>query len=209
VSDITDAINIKEQRARTVGRRVRSLRRREGLSLRALAEAAAVSRSALSTVENGRGGMSLDGLERIAVHFGLSLADLLADDPGGGDGETARVHVFEGFASPGNSIQGGTIYHLLRGVTAESGGRPKSSERLLQPYVLSFDAGEGYAADEKGHSGEEFAYVIVGTVDVTVDGEAHTLRQGDAISFRADAPHSFKNASAGIALIVGAVAPPW
>ncbi len=49
----------------------------------------------------------------------------------------------------------GTLYQLLGA----------GNGHLLQPYVLSFLPGEGYASDPIGHAGEEFAYVVVGAVD--------------------------------------------
>ena len=70
----------------------------------------------------------------------------------------------------------GTLYQLLGA----------GSGHLLQPYVLSFLPGEGYTSDPIGHAGEEFAYVIVGAVDVLLSEEVHRLRQGDAIRFRTE-----------------------
>jgi transcriptional regulator with XRE-family HTH domain len=190
--------------ARIVGQRIRRLRQRDGTSLRRQAELAGVSPSALSVLENGRGGMSLAALQRVANHFGLSITELLAAPPktdGSSDETALLVELFEECAAMTVAVQrgDGTLYQLLGA----------GSGHLLQPYVLSF-LPEGYASDPIGHSGEEFAYVVVGAVDLLLSEEVHRLRQGDAVRFRTETPHSFRNASSsGIAVVVGAATPPW
>lgn len=74
--------------ANAIGARVRELRHQKGLTLTELAQQSNVSKSYLSTVENGTG--SRPGaavLHKLAVTLGVSLADLLgrsvhATDPG-------------------------------------------------------------------------------------------------------------------------------
>lgn len=194
-----------EELARTVGQRIRRLRQRGGISLRRQAELVGVAPSALSVLENGRGGMSLSTLQRVANHFGLSITELLAAPPtmdGASHKDSVLVEIFEECASTTVAVQrgAGTLYQLL--------GAGKG--HLLQPYILSFLPGQGYAPDPIGHAGEEFAYVVVGAVDLLLSEEVHRLRQGDAVRFRTETPHSLRNAStSGIAVVVGAATPPW
>jgi transcriptional regulator with XRE-family HTH domain len=64
--------------AQTIGARIRSMRAEKGLSLTELAENAGVSKSYLSTVENGTG--SRPGaavLHKLAQALGVTLADVL------------------------------------------------------------------------------------------------------------------------------------
>jgi transcriptional regulator with XRE-family HTH domain/quercetin dioxygenase-like cupin family protein len=194
-----------EELARIVGQRIRRLRQREGISLRRQAELAGVSASALSALENGRGGMSLSALQRVADRFGLSITDLLAEPPttiASSNGGGTPVEGFPDCASMANAVRRGTgaLYQLLG----------SGNGHLLQPYVLSFLPGGGYGSDQIGHAGEEFAYVVVGIVELLLGEEVHRLRQGDGIRFDAEIPHSFQNASdSGMALVVGAATPPW
>jgi transcriptional regulator with XRE-family HTH domain len=194
-----------EELARVVGQRMRRLRQRDGNSLRRQAELTGVSPSALSVLEKGLGGMSLAALQRVANYFGLSITELLAAPPGidgsSHDGSVS-VEIFEECESTTAAVRrgAGTIYQLLGA----------GNGHLLQPYVLSFLPGGGYESDPIGHAGEEFAYVIVGAVDFLLNDEVHRLRQGDAIRFRTEVPHAFRNAStSGIAVVVGAATPPW
>jgi quercetin dioxygenase-like cupin family protein len=80
----------------------------------------------------------------------------------------------------------------------------------IQPYMISFAPGAGYARDRIGHPGEEFAYVLLGSIEVVLADEVHALSQGDAIRFDTTTPHAFRNASRnGVAVVVGAATPPW
>lgn len=192
-----------EELAQLVGQRIRRLRQQNGTSLRQQAALSGVAPSALSALENGRGGMSLSALQRIAAQFELSITELLATPPEtDGEPPQAAAETFSDcFATPTAVRRGkGVLYQLL--------GTGKG--HLLQPYVLTFLPGGGYGSDQLGHPGEEFAFVVLGEVELLLGDEVTTLRQGDAIRFRTETPHSFRNASStGIALVVGAATPPW
>lgn len=43
--------------------------------------------------------------------------------------------------------------------------------------------GEGYGHEPYSHRGEEFGLVLSGTYEVTVEGKAYVLEQGDSIYF--------------------------
>jgi transcriptional regulator with XRE-family HTH domain len=184
-----------------VGRRIRRLRIQAGLGLREQARAIGMAPSSLSALENSKGGVSLQRLQEVARHFGLHLTDLLAETEAPGD-EVEAVEVLRGAAAsaPGVRRGRGVLYQLL--------GASKGHQ--LQPYLLSFQPGGGYANDKIGHAGEEFAYVLQGEVDLLAGDETHRLAQGDAVRFRTETPHAFRNAStAGVSVVLGAATPPW
>jgi transcriptional regulator with XRE-family HTH domain/mannose-6-phosphate isomerase-like protein (cupin superfamily) len=192
-----------EQLALLVGQRIRRLREQTGLSLRKQAALAEVAPSALSALENGRGGMSLSSLQRVATQFGISITELLAA-PAPTDSETqfATSEIFPNCTATPNAVQRGkgVLYQLLG----------PGNGHLLQPYVLSFLPGGGFSRDQIGHAGEEFVYVILGEVELLLGEDVNKLQQGDAMRFRTETPHSFRNTSAtGIAFVVGAATPPW
>ncbi|HEY7195612.1 MAG TPA: cupin domain-containing protein [Gaiellaceae bacterium] len=184
-----------------VGQRIRRLRLQAGLGLREQARAIGIAPSSLSALEHSKGGVSLQRLQQVAEHFGLHLTDLLAETEGPATG-TATVEVLRGAAAsaPGVRRGRGVLYQLL--------GPSKGHQ--LQPYLLSFQPGGGYANDKIAHAGEEFAYVLQGEVELLAGDETHRLAQGDAVRFRAEEPHAFRNAStAGVSVVLGAATPPW
>lgn len=150
--------------------------------------------------------MSLATLQRVGGEFDLSITELLAlpseGDRTPSEPRSARVETFEQCASETVPVRrgAGTLYHLLGG----------GKGHLLQPYILSFLPGGGFTADSIAHPGEEFAYVVVGEVEMLIGEDVHRLQQGDAIRFSTDVDHSFRNASStGLAVVIGAATPPW
>ena len=81
---------------------------------------------------------------------------------------------------------------------------------MIQPYIMTLEPSGGFAADPVSNAGEEFAYVAFGEVQLLLGKTKHRLRQGNSVRFFADTPHAFENLSdSGIAIVIGAAAPPW
>lgn len=114
-----------------------------------------------------------------------------------------RARVGPPWAEHGLGIERG------RGVTYQLLGEGKNHS--IQPYMISFAPGAGYDNDRIGHPGEEFAYVLIGSIELALGDEVHTtLSQGDAIRFNPARPHAFRNSSKqAVAVVVGAATPPW
>jgi len=186
--------------AQVLGQRVRRLRIQAGKSLRHQAREIGIAPSSLSALENGQGGVSLKRLQLVAEHFGLHITELLAE-PARESGPEG-VEVIRNCAAAVSGVRRGVgvLYQLLG----------SGQGHVIQPYLLSFQPGGGYERDRIGHVGEEFAYVLHGRVELLIGDECHSLSQGDMIRFRAERPHSFRNASSvGAATVIGAATPPW
>jgi transcriptional regulator with XRE-family HTH domain len=191
-----------DELAAVVGERIRRLRLESGLGLRELAAEIGVSPSAISALENHRGGMSIERLQLVAAYFGLELTELLASDGDGAETTEAEPEVFRRAALTTPVVSRGS------GVHTQILGRPGG--RRLQPALLTFPPEASYERDRIGHPGEEFAYVVLGEVELLVGDEIHRLDQGDAIRFPSDRAHGFRNPSKyGVAMVVTVATPPW
>jgi len=183
-----------------MGQRIRRLRTQAGKTLRAQAREIGIAPSSLSALENNQGGVSLKRLQLVAEHFGLHITELLGEP-----GVVAGADPVEIIRNCSATVRGvrrgrGVLYQLL------GSGR----NHTIQPYLLSFEPSGSYERDMIAHTGEEFAYVLQGEVELLIETEAHRLSQGDLIRFRADRPHAFRNASSvGVATVIGAATPPW
>lgn len=186
-----------------VAERIRRLRTDAGLGVRELAREVGISPSSLSALENQRGGMSLGRLQQVSEHFGLSLTDLLhVDDGSAHAGQGEEVEIFRQAAANTRPVRRGTgVYYQLLG---------KGQGHLVQATLLSFEPGGSYEGDRLGHAGEEFAFVVLGEVELLLGEDVHRLGQGDGIRFRTETAHAYRNASrSGMAFAVTAAAPPW
>ena len=166
-----------------VGARVRALREGMGLSLRELAARSGVSAPMLSQVERGETSPTLAVATRIAGGLELSLSQLLRLDEGGAvalvrraqrrtGGPDGRGHRFEVVTPP------------LPGQRAE-----------VSVHTLAPAAATGGPGDPPMHEpgSRETALVTRGGVRLVIDGAAHDLEEGDAVTFDADLPHRFEN----------------
>jgi transcriptional regulator with XRE-family HTH domain len=186
----------------TMGGRLRRARQARGLSLRGLAEVLGVSPSLISQVETGRAKPSVNTLYALATELGISLDSLLFMDteppPGPTDdaaGDNARAA--PEVVSPHDPVQRASTRTAIRL------GSGVVWERLMTESIRDVDflhvtyevGGESSPADAfQRHAGQEWGYVLSGTLTVRIGFEEFLLRPGDAISFDSSTPHRLFNA---------------
>lgn len=152
------------------------MRETRGFSLRDAAAATGLSVSFVSAVERGTTGTSLASLQRLTSAYGTTLGEL--------------------FAQPRRPSR---VVHATRRPIIELGDdairieQLAASASLLEPQLFRLSPG----ASSEGsyhHAGEEFMYVIAGSVTVWVgDRERYRLDEGDALTFPSTMPHRWRN----------------
>ncbi len=162
-----------------IGRALQRLRRSNDLTLSAVSERTGVAISTLSKIENNLSSPNFDVLTRLADGLGLDLITLLGES-------------FYTFA-PGAR----TISRSGEGVFYETPlGRYEalSSEiamKSLQPSIIQVPKGRREPAAMSSHKGEEFLYVLRGTVRFHMDPYSPaTLDAGDSVHFDSVMPHA-------------------
>jgi transcriptional regulator with XRE-family HTH domain len=178
-----------------VGPRIRALREAEGLSLRDLAERSGVSAPMLSQVERNETSPTLSIAQRIALGLNLSLSQLLRLD----EGPPVSV-VRDRDAKPTRQRRG----HRTEVLTpALPGQRAELSRHTLEPGGATGDP-QDPPLHEPG--AREIAHVENGVIELVIDGERHSLAQGDTVTFDADLAHHFENPGPGPATFLAVVA---
>jgi transcriptional regulator with XRE-family HTH domain len=182
-----------------MGDRLRQARQARGLSLRGLAEVLGVSPSLISQVETGRAKPSVNTLYALANELGISLDSLLFMD--------AEPPAPEASSYSPDDISETTLPHdPVQRAASRSTIRLGSGvvwERLTTESIRNVDflhvtyevGGESSPADAyQRHSGQEWGYVLSGTLTVRIGFEEFLLQPGDAISFDSATPHRLFNA---------------
>ncbi|RLL72890.1 MerR family transcriptional regulator [Paenirhodobacter hankyongi] len=174
-----------------LGAALRQLRNARGEKLDDVAQAMAISASALSTLERTGAGVSFKVLADLAQYYGTTVSRLSGQDAPG---------------SPVVRSGAARIWPMpVEGVRVEvlaEGRRQMDCHRfILAPGAASEG---GY-----GHEGEEFITVLEGRFRITLDGEeVHELGIGDSIYFESRRPHAWANAADGRTVVIWVNTPP-
>jgi DNA-binding transcriptional MerR regulator/mannose-6-phosphate isomerase-like protein (cupin superfamily) len=155
------------------GSKLRTIRREQGLTLRGAAARSGLSTSFISSLERGVSGASIATLRRLLGAYGRTVGELLQrpTSPGGRVVRPADRRVLDA----GRGIR---IEDLFASVTAL-----ESQLFVLAPGASS----DGYYR----HAGEEFMYVLAGSLGVWLDDphEFYRLQAGDALTFPSTHDH--------------------
>lgn len=156
-----------------IGRRIGDLRRERGWTLAVLGQKVCLSSTQLSRIESGTRQSSVGTLIEVARAFGLTLSELVADEP------TIAFHLVRaGERRPRESANGA--------LTPLSGNYPG-----LEAIHLTIPASA--EAPSAQHSGEEWLYILRGPVEVAIGTDVLVLQPGDAVHFPSHTPHSVRN----------------
>jgi len=162
-----------------VAPRLRALRARRKLSLRALSRETGIAVSFLSALERGRNNVSVAKLKAIVDALGVTLSEFFSQAPPPREKVVYRKHEL-------SEISG------QRGISfrdVATGRRGRALQLLVERYGPGTDTG----AEAYHHDAEEAGVVLRGTLELIVDDEVFVLRPGDAYYFDSRRPHRFRN----------------
>lgn len=204
-----------------MGDHLREVRRARGLSLRALAERLGVSPSLISQVETGRAKPSVSTLYAIVNELGISLDELLFIDARSLPGQSADASASgREAAGPGNGLpdiqlpadpvqRAGTrkAIRLASGVIWER--LTTASIPNVDFLLVTYEVGGASSQEHEyqRHTGQEWGYIISGSLGVRIGFDEYVLGPGDAIAFDSTTPHRLYNAGSepvhGIWFVLG------
>lgn len=156
----------------TLGQKIRKRRRAIDKTLQQVAEEVSLSIGFLSQIERGVSTPSLSSLCNIAEALGTTIDTFVK--PPRHPGVVTRRGEREIF-SLGDAKR---TYELMgRGFP----GAKLNACLLHRP--------PGHVSEVMHNSGEEFVFILEGSILYEVDGERHVLKKGDSIHFQSDHPH--------------------
>lgn len=153
-----------------LGGRLRSLRRRRGLTLSDLSSASGIAESSLSRFEVGRRTPSLEQVLALALTLHVSLDELIGA-PSTGD---PRVNLRP------RTWKGRTVIPLTKSASA-----PQAFKMVLP------GSAEPPRPEPHGHEGYEWLYVLNGRLLLVLGVEVVEMVAGEAAEFDTRMPHWF------------------
>jgi transcriptional regulator with XRE-family HTH domain/mannose-6-phosphate isomerase-like protein (cupin superfamily) len=173
-----------------LGARLRHAREQRQLSLGDVSERTGLSRGFLSRVERDKTSPSVASLVSVCEAISLPLERLFA---------TPSLTLVRASDRPTATLPGAAVVDTL--IT------PAHEPHVTVVETLAAPGGSGGDEYYTIPSECEVCYVLEGTIELEVDGEVFALARGDAVTFGATVPHTWRNTSTAEAHIVWVIAP--
>ena len=194
----SNAKNSHEHAVNQLGQSLRDVRKQRGMTLAEASERAGLPVSTLSKIENNRMSLSYDKMLRICQALEIDIAQLFAGDA---SRPAAATPVPSGRRSINRSGSGYAIE------TANYSHLYPAADLLNKRVVPIIAEIHARSLKEFGelirHGGEEYAYVLEGTIDLHTDLYAPTrLHAGDSIYFDSGMGHAYIAVSPGVCRVL-------
>jgi transcriptional regulator with XRE-family HTH domain len=168
-----------------IAARVRELRGAQSLSLDGLANKSGVSRSMISVIERGESSPTAVVLEKLAAALNVTLASLF-DAPKAAvqppRPPVARLEEQPEWQDPASG-------YIRRNVS------PPHVPQPVQISEVRFPPGARVSFDNPTRAVRVYQqiWMLQGTMEITLDGECHRLREGDCLAMQLDRSTTFHN----------------
>jgi transcriptional regulator with XRE-family HTH domain/KaiC/GvpD/RAD55 family RecA-like ATPase len=191
--------SIGGRRPSNLGDKIRTLRKKLGMTQKELAEQVGLTPSFISQLEKNLISPSLDSLLKLSEKLNTQPIYFLMDAESGPlqkmvikPSERQDIHLQE---IKGTDVK---LQLLVSDVL----------NRRMEPYLLTMKESAVINGHFYSHKGDEFAYVIEGELEVEIQDEKQLLRQGDSLYIGSTFPSKWVNIGKGDAVLLWVLSPP-
>lgn len=172
---------MKKQEVLSVAKKIKEIREEKKLTLKDLSNRTGYSESILSQIENHFISPPLGALLNIARGLEVSVGQLLGEEK-----EEPFVIVRQGAEVPVSRVASkeGVNY----GYSYKSLGVGKK-DRHFEPFLITLEPTTIKHEGLSKHEGEEFIYVLKGSMEVQLKDFTEVLKAGDSIFYDSTIPH--------------------
>ncbi len=174
----------------TTGQKINALRTERNISIEQIATLTDLSADQISAIESDTMEASMAILVRIARTLGTRLGTLL-------DGREEAVPTLWTGGEPAPSV---SISHGNQQAWEHLDVFPMGNRKLdrnMEPMMVYVKYTEDEVKSRVQHEGEEFLYVIEGSIELRYGQEEYTLHAGDSIYFDSIVPHAYSTLQPG------------
>lgn len=175
-----------------IGEKLKSIRIEQGLTQEELAGRCELSKGFISQLERDLTSPSIATLVDILECLGTNLNEFF-----GSKVEQKIVIKKEDVFEQENVKLGNSIDWLV----------PHSVRCDMQPIMVTLES-NGRTEELKPYEGEEFGYVLRGTIVLHLGGKKHRVKKGESFYFRADSSHYLENTRSTPAQVLWVTTPP-
>lgn len=178
-----------------IGRKLKAIRLKQGLTIQELAAGSKVSSNMISRIERGLTIPSVQILMKLAEVFDKSVNYFVE--------EVTTTHEVV-FTSAGGRDT--TVYDDEHNMHTES-----FTSGLRDPQFMSFHCtvpnGGSSGRQQMVHPGDELIVMLEGELQIAIAGDVYRLKPGDSLSFKSHLPHRWDNVGTGDARVIWTLSP--
>lgn len=160
-----------------IGEKIRDLRNRNGLTQEELADRAELSKGFISQLERNLTSPSISTLQDLLQCLGSSLSEFFQEDS-----DDQIVFSQDDYFEKQDSDLNNLIQWII----------PNAQKNQMEPILLTLQPG-GSTYPDNPHEGEEFGYVLNGTVTIHIGNKTYTAKKGESFYFRPEKTHYLKS----------------
>ncbi len=175
-----------------IGEKIKHLRVKNGLTQQELANRCELSKGFISQLERDLTSPSIATLVDILECLGTNLKDFFSDK----DDEKIVFHKDDVFIQEDKDL-GHTIKWIV----------PNSQKNTMEPILIEIEPGGATEPDDP-HDGEEFGYVMSGTIILHLGNQKFKVKKGESFYFKPSLVHFISNESRYVAKVLWVSSPP-
>ena len=193
------AAPLADQAVKSVGARLRFLRKSQKVTLVELAKASEVDSATISRIETGQMSGTLESHIRLAAALGFKLTELYSG--------LEEIRAREGVTVQAPS-QHKDVYVHQAGKSSLTLLTTDIMRKKLMPILVTIEPGGSTLKEEARVGTEKFLYVLEGTLEAKVGEATHELKRGSSLYLDASVPHTLRNPGRTPAKCLSVVTPP-
>ena len=168
--------------SKIVGEKIKSLREAKGIGIEELAERSGLALEQIQRIETNIDLPSLAPLIKIARVLGVRLGTFLDDQTELGPVVCRKADSTDTISFSNNAT------HSRRHMQYHSLSKSKA-DRHMEPFIIDVEETADTDFVLSSHEGEEFIYVMEGTMEVAYGKSTYVLEAGDSIYYDSIVPH--------------------
>lgn len=175
-----------------IGEKIKGLRIQNSLTQEELADRCELTKGFISQVERDLTSPSIATLMDILEGLGSNVRDFFNET----EDEQIVFSKEDGFVTENEELK-----YTLKWVV------PNAQKNIMEPILMEIEA-EGRTKEDPPHEGEEFGYVIKGSIFIYLDGKKNKVRKGESFYYKANSNHYMSNEGKTKAIIIWVSTPP-
>ena len=172
-----------------VGQKIRSLRKKLGLSIEILSKQSGLSTAAIQKIETNHMVPTIVSLMKISRALGEKVSFFVDEMDGSDRIILVKKKERKGFYSQESKMSQEYITGQL-----ERG--------MLEGGIFNVKVGGQSGREMNSHPGEEIIFCLKGKIEVFTPAQNYVLSTGDTLHFKSDIPHRWKNSGGTAAQII-------